>query len=306
MLCRSHDSPGRRRRTGGCFDASFVLVGPTHGFVGDPVGVARGRGSCSHFWTTSLRWRFLRESVQCMLPCKNIYGAFTVSECTQARRRCGTGKVSDPMLAMCWNALLWQQIPMHGCGGSGDTDLPEAQQGMKVLGTPLGHPSFVEAHLQKKLTEQRTCLERIPEEQDLQSAWSLLVHCASARANYLLQVVEPQSVANFARSHGMWRCLCRMTRIDVVQEEHIRSAPGMPLVLGSLGLRSAVRLSKSAFWASWADCLPMVFSRHRDVAIRFVVNLGKASQTLRRWELLLLPCGRSQEPQVCLTSSSTV
>ena len=30
-------------------------------------------------------------------------------------------------------------------------------------------------------------------------------------------------------------------RIDVVQEEHIRSAAGMPLVLGGLGLRSAVR-----------------------------------------------------------------
>ena len=44
------------------------------------------------------------------------------------------------------------------------------------------------------------------------------------------------------------------------------------LVLGGLGLRSAVRLSRSAFWASWADCLPMVFSRQRDVAIRFVVN----------------------------------
>ena len=165
--------------------------------------------------------------------------------------------------------------------GAGDTDLPDAQQVTKVLGTPLGHPSFVEAHLQKKLTEQRTFLERIPEVQDLQSAWSLLVHSASARANYLLWVVEPQSVANYAGAHDdcMWRCLCRILRIDVVQEEHIRSAAGMPLVLGGLGFRSAVRLSRSAFWASWADCPPMVSSRHRDVAIRFVVNLEGAQDT---------------------------
>ena len=41
---------------------------------------------------------------------------------------------------------------------------------------------------------------------------------------------------------------------------------------------SAVRLSRSVFWASWADCLPVV-SRHRDVAIRFVVNLEGAPDT---------------------------
>ena len=88
-------------------------------------------------------------------------------------------------------------------------------------------------------------------------------------------------MVNYAGAHddGMWRCLCRILRIDVVQEEHIRSAAGMPLVLGGLGLRSAVRLSRSAFWASWADCLPMVLSRHRDVATRFVVNLEGAPDT---------------------------
>ena len=172
--------------------------------------------------------------------------------------------------ATCWNVSPWQQR------GSGDTDLPEVQQGMKVLGTPLGHPSFVEA----QLTEQRTFLERIPEVEDLQSAWSLLVHSASMRANCLLRVVE-QSVVNYAGAHddGMWRCFCRILRIDVVQEEHFRSAAGMPLVLGGLRLRSAVWLSRSAFWASWADCLPMVLSRHRDVATRFVVNLEGAPDT---------------------------
>ena len=110
------------------------------------------------------------------LQCNNICGG------TQVWNREGV------RLATCWNVSLWQQTPQHGCGEYQATRIPEAQQGMKVLGTPLGHPSFVEAHLQKKLTEQRTFLERIPEVQDLQSAWSLLVHSASARANYLLRV----------------------------------------------------------------------------------------------------------------------
>ena len=53
----------------------------------------------------------------------------------------------------------------------------------------------------------------------------------------------------------------------------------MLLILGGLGLRSAVRLSRSAFWASWADCLPMVFSRHYEVAVRFLVSLEGAPDT---------------------------
>ena len=45
---------------------------------------------------------------------------------------------------------------------------------------------------------------------DLQSAWLILLHCASGRANYLLRVVEPQSVAAYARAHdeGVWTCMC--------------------------------------------------------------------------------------------------
>ena len=151
---------------------------------------------------------------------------------------------------------------------------------MKVLGTPLGHPSCVEACLQKKVRDQQTFLERIPAVQDLQSSWSL-VHCASARSNCFLRVVTPESVANYARLHddGMWRCFCRMMRIDPTQEEDIRSLAGMPLILGGLRLRSAVQLSRSAFWASWADCLPMVFSRHHEVAVRFLVSLEGAPDT---------------------------
>ena len=186
----------------------------------------------SRIWMTFTQWCLLRELVQCTHRCSNICGHTLEFECTAARRRSGTRRpnVCDVL----------ERI--------GDTDLFEAQQGMKVLGTPLGHPSHVEAYLQKKVRDQQTFLERIPAVQDLQSAWSLLVHCASARANYLLRVVT----ANYARSHddGMWSCFCRMMRIDNNQEEDIRSAAGMPLILGGLGLRNAVRLSRSAFWAS--------------------------------------------------------
>ena len=88
-----------------------------------------------------------------------------------------------------------------------------------VLGTPLGDPAFIQAHLDKKADEQRTLLERTPMVTDLQSAWLILLHCASARANYLFRVVEPQSVA-VARAHdeGVWTCMCALLNINPTQD----------------------------------------------------------------------------------------
>ena len=43
----------------------------------------------------------------------------------------------------------------------------------RVLETPLVHPQFVEAHLNRKMAEHEVFLERMPTVPDLQSAWSL-------------------------------------------------------------------------------------------------------------------------------------
>ena len=74
------------------------------------------------------------------------------------------------------------------------SDIPSSQQGIKVLGTPLGHVDFIAQHL--NVTEEQRCLlERIPMVQDVQSAWwLLLLHCAAARANYQLRSTHPDTV----------------------------------------------------------------------------------------------------------------
>ena len=61
--------------------------------------------------------------------------------------------------------------------------MPTSEQGIRVLETLLGHEDFVEAHLRARLQDHQLLLDRIPEVPDLQSAWVLLLHCASARAN---------------------------------------------------------------------------------------------------------------------------
>ena len=53
--------------------------------------------------------------------------------------------------------------------GSG---VPTTDQGIRVLGTPLGHADYVETQLRERLDDHH-----IPEVPDLQSAWALLLHC---------------------------------------------------------------------------------------------------------------------------------
>ena len=156
------------------------------------------------------------------------------------------------------------------CKGS---ELPPEDQGLKVLGTPLGHPDYVAAHLQNTMDKHRIFLQRIPSIPDLQSAWLLLLHCACPRANYMLRVLSPDKVSRFAQMHDerLWHCLCEMLEILPDQcSQMVKDSSTLPLSLGGLGLRSAVRTSTPSYWASWADCLPMIQQRHPEVVADMV------------------------------------
>ena len=157
----------------------------------------------------------------------------------------------------------------------GSDELPSHKRGMKVLGTPLGHADFIRDHLEKTAAEHQVLLDRIPLVDDVQSAWLLLVHCAAARANYLCRVVEPATVVDFCRTHDerLWRCLCSTVQMPPEQPEEVVQAATMPLVLGGVGLRSASRVSEPACWASWADSLSVIRSRHPEVAHQLVEEL---------------------------------
>ena len=47
----------------------------------------------------------------------------------------------------------------------------------------------------------------------------------------------------------------------------------LPMRLGGCGLRSALRTAPAAWWASWADTLPMIRARHPEVAERLYQQL---------------------------------
>ena len=132
-----------------------------------------------------------------------------------------------------------------------------------MLGTPLGHPDFVRAQLVETTRRHQTLLDRIPAVRDVQSAWALLLHCAGARANYLLRIVRPDLVRSFAERHdrGLWQCLARILGRSAEWLQHPRDH-FTSLSMGGLGSRKATRVSPSAYWASWADSLSMTKARH--------------------------------------------
>ena len=133
------------------------------------------------------------------------------------------------------------------CGGS---SLVEVQQGIRVLGALLGHPVFIADQSENLVVEHQTLLDWIPSLEDLQCGWALLLHCASARANYFIRVVRPECSHRFVRLHdeGLWRCLCGFRNIprDCVAPA-IKDQCSLPFVLGGLGLRSATRSRQSVF-----------------------------------------------------------
>ena len=163
-----------------------------------------------------------------------------------------------------WRALTAaaRQVDLDAIVWRGDPELPPSEQGVKVLGTPLGHPEYVRAFLQKSTRTHRQLLERIPAIPDLQGAWLVLLFCAGSRANYLLKAVPPECAEDFAVEHddSMRRCLCKLLGCDAPDTSW--DVAGLPLSIGGFGLRSARRVSPAAYWASWVDCLHTIQSRH--------------------------------------------
>ena len=96
------------------------------------------------------------------------------------------------------DAVVWRDDPM----------LPPVQQGLKVLGVPIGQNAFVLHFLETKSIEQQVLFERI-RVNDLQAAYLLLLMCGTTRANFWLRALRPDNTENFTRCHdgSVWTCL---------------------------------------------------------------------------------------------------
>ena len=86
--------------------------------------------------------------------------------------------------------VVARRIDLDAIVWRGNRDIPTEQQGLKILGCPVGLPD-----------RHSVLLDRISLVDDLQSAWLLLVFCAAARANFFLRSVTPGETSAFASRH---------------------------------------------------------------------------------------------------------
>ena len=165
--------------------------------TGGPATVARRRVSL-RIWMTFTQ---SRNQIACGLwwACWRMrcgHGQGLAS--TRARRRYGTAQGWNRQDARFWKGWRGLRIRLRMCGGP---ELPAELLGLNILGTPLGKPEFVRDHLERTVQKHQKLLERIPVVPDVQSSWLLLLHCASARANYMTRVVEP--ARSFCEAHDV-------------------------------------------------------------------------------------------------------
>ena len=208
----------------------------------------------------------------------SLYDAFRAALWRHARVELNRGKTRV------WNAAGEEPPGIADMQGdsdavvwTGDWSLRPDQQGLLVLGTPLGSDAFVQRQLELKRAEHDRLLTRIPAVEDLQAAWLLLRFCACPRAN--------SSVVRFSKGQGgsrrqhaeevVDRCLFALLGFaDAPLPELSTRSARLPLQCGGLGLRAATLDRHAAYWASWFDTLPVLRDRAPAAAARFLALLA--------------------------------
>ena len=142
----------------------------------------------------------------------------------------------------------------------GNPALPPEQRGLTVLGAPLGTPEYQRHHLSQTRASHQALLDEIPSLDDLQASWLLLLYCASPRCNYLLRMLPPATTRQYAQDHDLAVLSCFTTLLDAANMPATAVVLAhLPLHLGGLGLTSATITAAPAYWASWADTLPILY-----------------------------------------------
>ena len=181
----------------------------------------------------------------------------TSGEVTQLWNRAGVEPAGSAALTAAarvadLSAIMWRVAP----------HFPLEEQGVKILGTPLGHPSCVRSQLVALTAKHEHLISNIMQVQDLQCAWILLLYCP--RAYYSLRVVHPNLTDAFAQHDtSMRRALSQ--RLSVDPSSKYWDVASLPFTRGS-----------RAAWSSWADCSEMIASRNPGVADMFVTKMGQA------------------------------
>ena len=156
---------------------------------------------------------------------------------------------------------------------------PDAWQpaGIKVLGTPIGSDEYVADRMSERIAKESALWHAIPTIPDLQCAWQLLLQSANPRANHAMRTLPPSVSRAYCEAHdkGIWSTAKLLIGVSgSTDTEEVHQLASLPMRMGGLGLRSATRCAAAAFWASWADALPMIRDRTPQIANLVLTSLS--------------------------------
>eukprot|EP00435_Cladocopium_sp_Y103_P003690 s4199_g1.t1 len=161
----------------------------------------------------------------------------------------------------------------------GDRDAADA--GFVAVGVPVGDPAFIQAQATARLAEEQIFLDALQHLPDLQCAWLLLLYCGAPRGQHLIRTVPPSLAERYAQAHddATWRALCMLLHDDPAAAGSARQLAFLPARLGGLGLFPTATFSPAAYWAAWADALPVIAQRRPEAAARCAAELALGSHS---------------------------
>ena len=108
--------------------------------------------------------------------------------------------------------------------------------------------------------------------------------------------------AQYAGAHdeAVWSCFNTLMGTTELREDRLaRRIATLPARMGGLGLRSAERSAQAAFWASWANALPVIKQKQPALAAIFKAELQSAAPrgSSRRWQPEKRCCSQEQRDE---------
>ena len=152
-------------------------------------------------------------------------------------------------------------------------DLPSHDCGIKIVGTPIGHVDYIVSVGVQKLGEEAQLISSLLKLPSIQIAWLLLYFCVVPKINHFLRTLCPCDVEIIADKHDerlftIFRCIFNIPceeswndRFHLIDFSSCAYQSKMPLRFGGCGLRDSNRIAPAAYWASFADVIPIIHER---------------------------------------------